>query len=82
MSERDELRERIVAVLDDPDLTLLKDWAIEPYADAVLAEIERTHRVIPVELYERFVRAVRVTEACHNCASGAGIWFDEDELTL
>jgi hypothetical protein len=91
MSERDELRRRVGAILETeyPREWVAEDVTGQQYsewyrekADAVLAEIERTHRVIPVELYERFVRAVRVTEACHNCASGAGIWFDEDELTL
>ncbi len=72
MTERDEVIDRVA-----------KETGVSPFmVGVVLRSLERTHCVIPVELYERFVRAVRVTEACHNCASGAGVWFDEDELTL
>lgn len=51
MSERDELRERLIALLQDDNLP---DWLAddrrvdgEIKADAVLSEIERTHRLVP-----------------------------------
>ena len=34
------------------------------------------------ELWSRLVRSVKVTEACHNCAAGHGIWFDDEDLGL
>ena len=88
----DELRKRLNSVVlvaaecrcaDDGD-GYTDVWLTneEQIVDAVLGEIGKDHRVVPVELWERLVQAVKVTEGCCDCARQNGIYFDATELGL